>query len=349
MTFPAFDPVLALTRAGLIESVHRGAIAVVDPTGRLLYHYGDPTAKVYLRSSAKPFQALPLVESGAMQAFGLTARELALACASHKGLDIHAEALAAMQAKIGISEADLQCGTHPYEDPATAKALIRAGIDPSANRHNCSGKHTGMLAAAKHLGQPLDTYLEVTHPLQQRILSAFAAMTDTPREQIIVGIDGCSAPNFAVPLAQAATALARLADPTHAPAQHAEALSAIFNAMHAHPDMVRGPKGYDTELMKLGQGRWVAKGGAEGYEAIAIAPGVIAPHAVGIALKIHDGAARAVAVALVATAVLHQLGALTEIELEHLSHDGFALPQPVTNWRGIEVGEVQALFELVTD
>lgn len=334
-------PALAYTRGPLLESLHQADVAVCAPDGRLLAHFGDPHKMVYLRSAAKPFQALPLVESGAAAAFGLTDRELALACASHAGLDMHAQAVAALQARTGLTEADLQCGAHPVADPATARALILAGQEPTPIRHNCSGKHTGMLIAARHNSWPLDTYLELNHPLQQAIVHALSAMTDVPPSEIVVGVDGCSAPNFAVPLAAAATAFARLADPAHLPPPRAEALRTLYHAMHTHPEMVRGPLDFDTEAMRLGAGRWVCKGGAEGYQAIAIAPGVVAAHAVGMTLKVADGAARPHAVALLASQVLKELGALPEAEASVLAALGLALPQPVTNWRGTVVGEAR--------
>lgn len=334
-------PALVYTRGPIVESLHQADVAVCAPDGRLLACFGDPHKVVYLRSAAKPFQALPLVESGAAAAFGLTARELALACASHAGLDMHAHAVADLQARAGLTEAHLQCGAHPISDAATARALILAGQEPTPIRHNCSGKHTGMLITAKHCGWPLESYLELNHPLQQAIMHAFSAMTDVPTGEVVVGVDGCSAPNFAVPLRAGALAFARLADPAGLPPARAEALRALYHAMHSHPEMVRGPLDFDTEAMRLGAGRWVCKGGAEGYQAIAIAPGVVAAHGVGVTLKVADGAARPHAVALLASQVLKELGALSPAETTALAALGLALPQPVTNWRGTVVGEAR--------
>ena len=359
----SYLPVLEVTRGGIVESLHHGALAVADAQGRLLAVYGDPQALTFLRSSAKPFQALPLIESGAAERFGFAPPEIALACASHLGLDLHVETVIGMQDKCGVGEGDLLCGTHPPGDSETAQRFVRAGLEPTPNRNNCSGKHTGMLAQARHRGLPLADYVNPYHPVQQAILAAFGEMCaldarrpaaslqgssrDTP--QIVVGVDGCSAPNFAVPLLNAATAFARLADPGSLPPSRAAALKTIFSAMTAHPDMVRGPGGFDTELMRRRPGLIVAKGGAEGYQGLGIAAGALGPAspALGIALKIADGQPRAVhAVALEA---LRQLGVLSEVDLAALAEFGFSPREPQKNHRGLVVGEARPCFTLVAD
>jgi len=342
----SYLPVLELTRGGIVESIHHGAIAVADAQGRLVASFGDSRTVTFLRSSAKPFQALPLVESGAAEAYGLTPREIALACASHKGLDMHAETVSAMQQKIGVTEGDLLCGAHPLEDPETAARLHREGREPTPNRHNCSGKHTGMLAQAKYRSLPLADYVNPRHGIQQTILEAFAEMCGVDVATVVVGVDGCSAPNFAVPLVSAATAFARLADPARLPAPRAAALKTIFSAMTSHPEMVRGPKGFDTELMRVRPGVVVAKGGAEGYQGIGIVAGALRPGspALGVALKIADGAGRGTYP--VALEVLRQLGALGEAELKALEGFGFGPRLPLKNWRGLVVGEARTCFEL---
>lgn len=339
-------PLLELTRGGLVESVHHGAIAVADATGRLMAAYGDPNTVVYLRSSAKPFQALPFVEAGGPEHFGFTAREIAIMCASHLGLDMHVETVLGMQAKISATENDLLCGTHPCEDSDTAAQLIRAGQAPTPNRHNCSGKHTGMLAYARLRGLPLADYINPQHGIQQTILATFAEMCGMPPGEVVLGVDGCSAPNFAVPLAKAATALARLADPSGLPPTRAVALQKIFSVMNNEPEMVRGPHGFDTELMRVLPKTVAAKGGAEGYQALAIAPGALGPHspALGVAIKCADGAARAAAP--VALEVLSQLEVVGDQELDALARSGFSPRQPVKNWRGLVAGEIRPCFTL---
>lgn len=335
-----------LTRGGIVECVHHGAIAVADAQGRLIASYGDPRLVTFLRSSAKPFQALPLIESGAAEKFGFSQKEIAITCASHKGLDMHAETVMAMQAKIGAGEIDLLCGSHPLEDAETMKRLHRAGLEPTPNRHNCSGKHTGMLAQARARRLPLADYINPQHGIQQTILSGFAELCDLKTDEVVVGVDGCSAPNFAVPLVNAATAFARLADPSGQPSARAAALRTLFNAMIAYPEMISGPGGFDTELMRLKSGRLVSKGGAEGYLALALAPGALGQDspALGIALKCLDGAARAATAA--GLDVLRQLGALSQAELDALAALGFAPQFPLKNWRGLTVGTARAGFQL---
>ncbi len=218
-----FLPFFEVTRGRIVESIHYGAAAVVDSTGKLLYSYGDPQVVAFLRSSAKPFQVLPFVERGGPQHFGFTERELALSCASHETSQMHLDAVHTLQEKIGIHESDLQCGPHLPGDPDMLRKVIIEHIEPTPNFNNCSGKHTAMLAHAKMRGLPLDTYLDINHPIQQDILTAFAEMCGIERDQVELGIDGCSAPNFAVPLQNAALGIARVCDPDSLPEARARA------------------------------------------------------------------------------------------------------------------------------
>jgi L-asparaginase II len=256
------------------------------------------------------------------------------------------ETVQSMQIKISATEKDLLCGTHPGEDAETTARLIRAGQRPTPNRHNCSGKHTGMLAYARLCGLPLADYINPHHGIQQSILATFAEMCEMMPNEVVVGVDGCSAPNFAVPLVKAASALARLADPSDLSPTRAAALRKIFSAMNSEPEMVRGLLGFDTELMRVLPTTLVAKGGAEGYQALAIAPGAFGPNspALGVAIKCADGAGRAVAP--VVLEVLCQLEVLGEKELDALATVGYAPRQPVKNWRGLVVGEIRPCFAL---
>ncbi len=341
-----YVPILELTRGDTIESVQFGALTVVDPQGRLIASHGDPNAITFLRSSAKPFQALPFIIAGGHRHYHLTRQEIALMCASHSGTDAHVAVAVHIQDKAGISEGNLMCGVHPAYDKATADAMLLRGEQPTANRHNCSGKHTGMLAFAKMNGEPLDSYLELYHPVQQRILHAMAEMGGLPVEDIHLGVDGCSAPNFALPLYNAAWAWARLADPSSLSPQTAAACQVITDAMTAHPEMVGGPERFDTELMKLGGGRVVVKGGAEGFQNIGILPGALGPGSggLGIAIKISDGDLSGRARGAVALEVLRQLGLFTDTELEPLST--FGPSKPIQNWRKLTVGELRPAFHL---
>ena len=346
ITADSFAPVLEVTRGETIESVHYGAIAVVDPQGKLVRAYGDPHAVTFLRSAAKPFQALPFIEAGGHRHYNLTQEEIAVMCASHSGTDAHVAVVARIQQKAGLEESQLMCGAHmPYHQP-TADAMFLRGEKPTANRHNCSGKHTGMLAFAKMNGEPLENYLEIGHPVQQRILQALADLSGAPLDEIQLGTDGCSAPNFALSLYHAAWAWARLADPSGLSADRADACRTITAAMTAHPEMVSGPGEFDTVVMEAGKGALLVKAGAEGYQGIGILPGAIAPGspALGVAIKISDGDGFRRARSAVSLETLRQLGALTDADLSAAAK--FGPVKPVLNWRKLEVGEMRPAFDL---
>src|SRR5690606_11485817 len=191
-----YRPVYALSRGGHPESVHYGAVAVVDADGRLLASFADPYASTFLRSSAKPFQAMPFVLAGGVEHYGLTPAELALLCASHAGTDEHLAVLHGLMHKCQLDEDALLCGTHPPYHAPTAERLQRQGQPPTPGRHNCSGKHTGMLAYARLRGWEQDSYIDLQHPLHQEILELFAGMADMQTDDLAVGVDGCSAPNW---------------------------------------------------------------------------------------------------------------------------------------------------------
>ena len=342
----SYVPLVELTRGGIVESVHNGALAIADAQGRLIASYGDPDVVTFLRSSAKPFQAVPMVETGAAAAYDLTPRELALTCASHQGRDMHAEVALSIQDKIGAAETDLLCGVHDPGDPATARRLDRAGEKPTPNRHNCSGKHSGMLVLARHHDWPLANYVHPQHPAQQLILKTFAELCGLPVGDVLVGIDGCSAPNFAVPLVNAAAAYARLADPGRLPHRRANALRTLFYAMTAYPEMISGPGGFDTELMRRRPGLLIAKGGAEGYHCVGLAAGALRPGspALGLAVKIADGNHRAVPV--VVLEALRQLGFLEPDDEEALLLHGYGPRLTLRNFRGLTTGETRPVFTL---
>lgn len=348
---PTYLPLFELTRGDTLESLHYGAIAIVDVDGRLVAQHGDPNATSFLRSTAKPFQALPLLENGGAEFFNLSASEIALICASHSGTDVQVKTLLSIQEKTGVREADLMCGVHPPMHAGTAEAMRQRGEEPTQNRHNCSGKHTGMLAFARMqnwpgAGSPEPGYLEPSHPVQQAILQAFAEMCDLPAEKVLLGVDGCSAPNFAVPLANAALAYAHLCDPSDLAPARAQACRKITAAMTTHPEMVAGPERFDTRLMQATGGRIVAKGGAEGYQGIGLMPEAVSPGspALGIAIKISDGDLKGRARPPVVLEILRQLGALSDAELETLSDYGPSTP--VYNWRRLEVGRARPKITL---
>lgn len=324
------------TRGGQTESTHFGSIAVADADGRLVVSVGDPQRMTFMRSSAKPFQAMAVVETGCVEALGLTSAELALIAASHSGEPRHTEAAGHILSRAGLTETALLCGVHAPLHAPTRLALERRGESPTALHHNCSGKHCGLVCACVHRGWDLRTYPRPDHPLQRQILKLVADAAGLEPRSVSVALDGCGVPTFAVPLVAFATAFARLAAEEQLGGQHREAARTVRSAMLAHPEMVAGEGRFDTDLMSLGEGRLLAKGGAEACHGVALLD-----RGWGIAVKIEDGGSRAVPVAVVEA--LRQLEAVTERDPETLrSH---ARP-PVRNYRGEIVGEGRPSFQL---
>lgn len=348
-----YKPMLELTRGQTVESLHHGAVAVADAHGKLIASYGDPFSVTFLRSSAKPFQILAFLRHGGQAIYHLTQREIAIMCASHSGTDAHLEVLHSIQEKANIDESELLCGVHFPMDDTTADLMRARGEKPTPNRHNCSGKHSGMLAFAKLQNEKTSfDYLDPHHPIQHEILQTVAALCQMKVEDIHLGVDGCSAPNFAMPLYHAAVGYARLSDPDEgkvAPPDLAQACKTAAAAMMAHPDMVGGPGRFDTRLMDVTGGRIVAKGGAEGYQGIGIMPGALGPHspALGIALKIADGDLRGKARPAAAMEVLNQLGALSSEESAALAEFGPTFA--IQNWRSLVVGRAEPIFKLINE
>jgi L-asparaginase II len=320
------NPVLVeITRGALVESIHRGALAVSDAGGGLRLSIGDVGRPIFPRSALKPIQAVPLIESGAGDAFGLSEEELALACASHSGEPQHTSRIAAWQARIGCSAANLACGPHrPIHEP-TATAMIKSGERWTPLHNNCSGKHTGFMTLARGLEAPVAGYPEFEHPVQQRVEHTLKEMAGLSGE-LPRGIDGCTVPNFALPLASLARAMAGFADSSALPPARAKVCARILAAMTAHSALVAGTGRPCTMLMDQAPGIAV-KTGAEGvYVAILPALGL------GVALKIDDGAGRAAETAI--AAVLIALGAVGDEGAAH----GLAYA-PVFNTRNVQVGE----------
>jgi L-asparaginase II len=343
---PGYQALYCTTRNGIIESIHYGAVAVVTPDGSLFAKVGDPQARTFLRSSAKPFQCIPLLELGGREEFQISGEELAVVCASHSGTDQHLRTIIGLQNKIGITESDLLCGTHLPFDSASRKKLQDQGRSPSQNHHNCSGKHTGMLGQAALLGAPISKYTEVEHPVQQGIMTVFSEMCELDIKDIALGRDGCSVPTFAIPLYYAAWAWAKLVYPENLSPLRAESCRQITDAMTGHPFHVAGPGRLDTRLMELAPGKIVAKAGAEAFQAIGVYPNVIQPGspALGITLKIAGGDQGKRARKAVILEVLRQLGILTHDELQQLSDVGPI--QTSRNQAGIVTGEAKPCFQL---
>lgn len=275
------------TRSGLVENRHHGSIAVADAEGRLVGWLGDPEACFYLRSSAKPIQALSVVASGAYKAFGMTRKELAVSCASHSGSDEHRETVAGLLARAGLGPEHLRCGIHMPGDAAARRELEATGGKPTPLHNNCSGKHAGMLVTTRHLGAPLDTYLSRGHPVQQMILSNLSVLAGVDPSDIHIGVDGCGAPVHGLPLRAMAMAFARVASRKGIPDRLRPAALAVRKATGAYPHMVASRGNFNTEFLAAFAGDAVAKSGAE-----ALFCAGFAQAGVGLAVRIGDGNSR---------------------------------------------------------
>jgi L-asparaginase II len=308
-----------LRRGSAVESRHRVHVAVVDGEGALVAHAGDPDLVTFWRSAAKPFQALPIALDGAADRFKLTREDLALICASHSSEPQQVALVRELLQKIGCTERDLLCGPHRPLSEAVAKDYETRGVRLTAVYSNCSGKHAGMLALAKHHGWPTEFYTRIEHPVQQRCLAEVSRWTDVPKEQMGVAVDGCGVACFALPLKNMALAYARLE-------------GRVLEAMTLHPELIAGEGRPCTEMMRAHPGRVVTKVGAEGvYSALLVR------ERLGVALKVEDG--HSLASALAMAAVLAELGLRPQPES--------LTARPTQNSRGETVGEMRVNGGLV--
>ena len=330
-------PILAkVIRGEAVESVHRGHLVAIGRDGKVHISLGDPQIVTYLRSAAKPFQAIPCITSGAADSFGFSEEEIALACASHSGEPTHVETCARMLEKAGLSESDLQCGTHLPFNEKESERLLRAGETVTQLYNNCSGKHAAMLAFAKHTGADTGTYLQCDHPVQEKILKTLSVFCEIPKEDIAIGIDGCCAPNFAMPLDAMARGFLNLVGPPlgFGDDDFPSAAKRVVGAMLKHPELIGGTERLDTILMKAAPGKLISKVGADGVWLCGILPGEKYPKGLAIALKIEDGDDKR-ARPVVAVEILRQLGVLSAGDLPDLS------PMPIKNRHGDIVGMVK--------
>jgi L-asparaginase II len=341
---PIPEPLVEIRRGAITESRHRGHIVVVEPDAKIVAHLGAPENVTFLRSSAKPFQAIPLLVSGAADHFDFTDEEVALACGSHNGEPVHTEIAARMLEKIGLGVEALKCGVHePYSQRAAADLRARGEL-PNALHNNCSGKHAGMLAVAKHLGAPIETYDLPENPVQLAIGRVVEQFSGIPMEDLAVGIDGCGVPVFGITIKAMAVAFARLIKPPEEFDQPTKDASArIIKVMMTFPELIGGTHDrLDTEIMKAAPGKIVSKVGAEGVYTAGIVPQEKWPNGLGIALKIEDGDDHRARPTVVIEA-LRQLGVLHDESLEAVARYAFF---PVKNRRGDVVGEIRASFAL---
>jgi L-asparaginase II len=336
-----------VTRGPLVENRLRGSVAIVTSTGRPLLAAGDANLVTYWRSAAKPIQAMELVRSGAADRFGFGPEHLAIFASSHNGEPVHTEWVSDALARAGLGVDLLQCGIHAPFDRETAEATP----EPGPLHNNCSGKHTAMLALAKHLGMPLATYLDPASPLQQRILATVAEAVGMAPGDIAIGVDGCGVPVFGLPVSRMAYAFARLADPATMSAGLQEPARRFREAMRTHPYLVAGRKRICTALMSLPGLPLVAKSGADGVYSVGILPEAVARSpvlrelgaqgGVGITIKMESGVTKERD--LVVVGVLEYLGLLGDQQREALR---WWRPGPVKNHAGRHVGEVRLTLDL---
>lgn len=320
-----------VTRGGIVESQHRGSAVIVDVRGQVQAAWGDIQRPIYPRSAIKALQALPLVETGAASAFGFGARELALACASHNGEAAHVETVTGMLTAIDLDESALECGSHwPYSE-SDAHALAVQGRAPDQRHNNCSGKHAGMLALARHLGVDPKGYTDRQHPVQQRIMGVLEVMTGLDLSRAAVAPDGCSVPTWAVPLENLAHAFALFGTGESMPDARADAARTLMSACFEHPFMVAGTDRFCTDFMTATAPRVFVKTGAEGVFCAAVPS-----YGLGVAVKCDDGAGRASELMLVN--VLRTIGVLDDVPDETVRR---FTEVEITNRRGTAVGAIR--------
>jgi L-asparaginase II len=330
-----YVPLIKATRGGFTESIHYGAVAVVDVRGSVVAHAGDPHLVTFTRSTLKALQALPFMQAGGAQALGFESRHVAMLCASHSGEDMHVAAVEEMLAKAGTTYKRLQCGCHVPGKYSYFDLPLPAGETFDERHHNCSGKHSGMLAFCAINDLSDANYIDPAHPLQHAIRAQVARAVRMDAQDLKMGIDGCSAPNYAMPLSALALGYARLASGS-ADAEFGEQFAQLSSAMTAHPELVSGTGREDAILMRAGGGDWVSKVGADGVQVIGSKS-----RGQAFALKISDGGKLARGTATVA--VLDQLGWLTDAQRKALAPLQSA---DITNARGTQVGDRRAVFKL---
>lgn len=331
------EPAATVTRGRTVEAVHYASIAVVDQDGKITHSLGDPGMITMSRSSIKPFQVMPLVITGAVDHFKFSPEQLSICCGSHSGTDDHIRVVKWNLAAAGNLPEYLKCGCHRPIFMQQDESWPVQGEDKDPLRHNCSGKHSGFLALARHLGVPVEDYLRPDSASQKLIKQSISQMCDYPEEKMHYGVDGCSAPNFPLPLRNLATGFMRLADPADLPAETGDTLRRIKSAMTSHPIMFSGLKRLDYALMRSFPGNIICKGGAEALQAIGLAD----PH-IGIVVKVHDGGARAIGVIVVET--LRQLGLISSVD-DFSFLKQYQSPE-VRNAAGLVTGNVTPVFTL---
>lgn len=326
-------------RGNIVDLTHIGHIAVVDTKGNILYHYGDPKRITFARSSAKPMQAIPVLDSGAVDKYSITDKEMAIFCASHSGEDFHLKAVESILKKAGLNNKYLQCGSHyPFAKYVTEE-MKRKDLKPESIHCNCSGKHSGMLITAKYYNEDLNNYYKPDHPVQKRILKTISEVCDYPQDKIILGTDGCGVPVHALHLYKFAQGFAKLSKPQVFDKDREDIVRKITNAMTTYPEMVGGTDRICTDLMKRFGDRLFAKAGAAAYYAIGLKD-----RGIGITFKIEDGNSTILPGVILET--LLQLDVIKKEELKPL--EKYYIQKSINHKKEL-VGETKFDFKLIKD
>jgi L-asparaginase II len=321
-----------VTRGGMVESVHRAVVAVADAKGGIVHGWGPIDRPIYARSAIKPLQTIAVIESGAADAFNLGEDEITLCCASHRAEPIHVDRVIPWIGRLGLGVDDFECGPQMPGNEASAQALIAAGIAPTRAHNNCSGKHSGMLTTAVHMGEPVKGYTRPDHPVQSRLIQLMGELGEVDLSKTARGVDGCGIPVFGAPLKVIAHAMAKLADPSGLSEPRAAACRRIIKACAANPKLISGTGTFNSVVLAETGVRCLLKGGAEGVYTAAI-PDL----GLGVCLKIDDGAGRGAAAAMLS--VLRHLGVLDDAAAERIDK---AVVREVRNWSGTLCGEIRA-------
>ncbi|MEN0058436.1 MAG: asparaginase [Bdellovibrio sp.] len=322
--------IIEVLRGPVVESVHQVMAVVVNEIGSVTHFWGNPQFLTVPRSAIKMLQAIPFIESGAVEKWNLEDKHIALACSSHGGEKEHLQVVAQWFEKMQLKESCLACGPHLPFHEGTAKEMIHRGQSPTPFCNNCSGKHAALLATSLHLGEDIAGYEKYEHPSQKRMRKVLSEVMHVDHSKMAYGIDGCGLPTYAVPLQSMAVGMASLINPRESSERRAVA-GRILRAVKAYPFFLAGSDNFVTDVIEKSQGRALIKGGAEG-----VFCGVLPEKRLAFAIKALDGAGRA---AQVATAsLLFQFGGLSETEFKALHRH----TQPIlTNWKGEAVGQIR--------
>lgn len=334
----AITPALLInkTRGSIIESSHYGDLVVVDVAGKILYSMGNAYLQTFIRSAAKPFQAINVINSGAAKQFSFSASEIAIMCASHYGESFHIKTIEQILQKIGLTEKDLLCGDVTSLNYKYALQLAWEHIAPNPKISDCSGKHAGMLAVCKKANYDTRHYNKLEHPCQQEILRIISEICHYSTDIINIGVDGCGVPVHALPLYNMALGYARFANPIHLQLNYQEAAKQIYDSMVLHPEMISGTEGFCTDLIKTASGKLIGKVGAEGIYCVGIKD-----KGLGIAVKVRDGA-----MGVLPPIVIKILKKIKVLDSEELKNLEAYETIPIYNDLNAMVGEIQTAFEL---